>query len=108
MTLRERDVRSQITDWLSRYGYFWEPLHSGAARMASGNFTRFGTPGRADLLVVFGGHAVFVEIKAPDGRQSDKQKVFEQRVNAAGAVYVLARSLEDVIEQVRPLQSEAR
>lgn len=38
----------------------------------------------------------YIEVKAPNGKQSDKQKKFEQRCKVAGIRYDLAYSVEDV------------
>ena len=56
----------------------------------------YGEKGLCDLIAVKNGFTVFIEVKAPNGKQSDKQKIFESRIRDAGGVYILARSLEDV------------
>jgi hypothetical protein len=59
--------------------------------------------GVADLAFVLpGGRAAFLEIKASDGRQSDTQLAFEADVAATGALYAVAKS----IEQARALLAE--
>ena len=52
--------------------------------------------GLCDLIAVKNGFTVFIEVKAPNGKQSDDQKIFESSIRNAGGVYILARSLEDV------------
>lgn len=42
-----------------------------------------------------------IEVKAPKGKQSDHQKEFQKNLEAAGAKYVLAYSLEDVMVALR-------
>jgi hypothetical protein len=37
-----------------------------------------------------------IEVKAEKGRQSDAQKEFQVRLEAAGGVYVLARGIDEV------------
>lgn len=52
-------------------------------------------PGASDLIIIFPGKLIFVEVKTDTGRQSDVQKEFEKRVNALGFEYWLVRSLEE-------------
>lgn len=57
-------------------------------------------PGAGDLLFVLppAGRAAYLELKAGTaGRQSQEQKDFEADVNAAGARYALARTLDEAL-----------
>ena len=51
--------------------------------------------GVADLLVIHKGKVLFVEVKTEIGKQSEKQKQFEQHILSAGFPYHLVRSLEE-------------
>jgi hypothetical protein len=51
--------------------------------------------GAADLVVIYFGTLVFVELKTETGIQSEEQKVFAQRVRDCGFDYHLVRSLLD-------------
>ena len=55
-------------------------------------------PGLPDLQAVKGGRTIYIEIKRPGGRQSAKQKKFQQDLEAAGGVYILAFSIKEVRE----------
>lgn len=63
--------------------------------------------GSADLLGMFNGRFVAVEIKTPIGRQSPEQKLFQQLVEKRGGVYVLLRSVEDARRWVETMRSKA-
>lgn len=52
-------------------------------------------PGVSDLIVVLPNKTLFIELKLPNGIQSDKQKDFEQRVTSLGFDYHIVRSLEE-------------
>jgi hypothetical protein len=55
--------------------------------------------GVSDLIAMKPGlGVVFVEVKAPSGRQSAAQRWFEAVCRAAGGRYLLARSVDDVLE----------
>lgn len=55
-------------------------------------------PGAADLLVLWNGRAIYLEVKVLKGVQQASQKTFEDRVAAAGAHYAVVRSIDDVAE----------
>ena len=76
----------------------------------------FGLPGSPDILgMLAGGRFVGVECKQPLGpkggdshsRQSDDQKAFQRECERVGGLYVLARSVDDVIEALDKLDREA-
>jgi hypothetical protein len=52
--------------------------------------------GVSDLIVILPNRAlIFVEVKDNAGKQSDKQRAFECRVDALGYTYAVVRSLEE-------------
>jgi hypothetical protein len=53
------------------------------------------TPGASDLIVIYFGKLLFVEVKTSTGVQSEEQKVFAERVRDCGFDYHLVRSLLD-------------
>ena len=62
-------------------------------------------PGAADLMVVHFGRVFFVENKTDTGRQSDKQKDFQEHVQSLGFDYHLCRSFDEfkqIIEKYNP------
>lgn len=52
--------------------------------------------GFPDLLILFKGKCLGIEIKTTTGRQSKEQKEIEQQFKKNGAEYYIVRSLEDV------------
>jgi hypothetical protein len=56
-----------------------------------------GSPGGADLIGVFNGRFVAVEIKTPQGRQSGDQRRFQSLVESKGGEYVILRSIDDAL-----------
>jgi hypothetical protein len=67
----------------------------------------FGSPGMADILAApilqTSPLMLWIEVKAPKGKQSKDQKLFEQSVTEAGQFYLLARSSDDVFEWLRDM-----
>lgn len=55
-----------------------------------------GAPNKVEILVYF------IETKAPDGgKQSPAQVEFQKQVEAQGAIYILVRNLQDVIDEFK-------
>jgi len=99
----ERAVLSQIMQYLKLQGCLVYRMNTGASvfQNAEGprRFVRFGIRGMADVLAFTrSGTVVWVEAKSSTGRQSDTQRVFQEEVEAFGHVYVLANSVDVVIE----------
>ena len=86
MAANETAVRRQIQDYLRWTGWF---VYYNLAGLGS-------YPGLSDLVAVRDGRVVHIEVKTPKGRQSDWQKRFQRKLEAAGGEYVLARGIEDV------------
>jgi len=82
----ETAIRRQIQDYLRWNGWF---VYYNLAGLGS-------YPGLSDLVAVRGGRVVHIEVKTPKGVQSDKQKKFQHKLEAAGGEYILARGIEDV------------
>jgi len=84
--VKESDIRRQIRDYLRLKGWFTFHLLQGL-----GSY-----PGLSDLVALKAGQVLFIELKRPGGRQSEKQKEFQHNVEAQGCRYILARGIEDL------------
>ncbi len=73
---RESEIRAQVKEFLEWQGWFVFYYLQGL-----GSY-----PGLPDLQDVKGGRTIYIEIKRPGGRQSAKQKKFQQDLKAAGLV----------------------
>jgi hypothetical protein len=89
-----------VMDWLAAERIFALRMNTGAVKIDK-RFLRFGVPGLSDILAFPSGRPVWIECKAPKGRQSELQKSFQDQVVGEGHIYVLAYSLDDVIEALR-------
>jgi hypothetical protein len=70
--------------------------NTGALATAKGGFIRFGAVGSPDIVAVINGVYHAIEVKTVTGRQSDNQKAFQARLEAAGGVYWLIRSVDEL------------
>lgn len=117
---KESDIQKLILDWLAAEKIFHLRLNTGSFAMpASGNqkrrFFRAGRKGMADIMAVRFNcicgkngckenphtETYWLEVKAAKGVQSDDQKIFQIEVESHGMRYILARSLDEVIEGMK-------
>lgn len=57
-------------------------------------------PGAADLLIVVGGRAHWIELKAEDNKQDPEQILFQQVAEAAGCEYQLVKTVDDALDHL--------
>ena len=63
-----------------------------------GQFVRFGAPGMPDILARgTTGAVIWIEVKSPTGRQSEDQRKWQEDMERFGDIYIVARSVEDVM-----------
>jgi len=77
-----------------------EPLvywrnNTGAGHV-NGRWLTWGLKGSPDVLVCWGGRFIGIECKSAKGKQSPEQKRFQEKFEAVGGIYILARSYADV------------
>lgn len=98
--MKERDTQKAILDYLAATGVLAFRMNTGAVKLDE-RFMRFGVPGMADILAFCDRcHRIvplWIECKSATGRQSELQRSFQSQVERHGHGYILARSLDDVI-----------
>ena len=82
----ESAILSLVRDWLRVHGY-------DVTRHQQGLGCRKGFP---DLTAVRDGITHYIEVKTATGHQSPAQIEFQRCMEAHGAVYIVARGIEDV------------
>lgn len=95
---KESETQKAILEYLQYTNVFSYRNNSGALKTEAGYFVRFGTKGSPDIVCVKDGRYIGIEVKATKGKQSPDQKLFQQALEEAGGDYILAHSLDDVIE----------
>lgn len=75
----------------------FRPLHGDQNRVIQS-----APNGMPDLLGVVGpnGRALAIEVKSAKGRQREEQKAFQSAWEKRGGLYILARSVDDVLERL--------
>jgi hypothetical protein len=79
----------------------------GVSRTASGGFLRYGVGGNgaADLIGIYKGRLVAVEVKTEKGVQSNVQKQWQGVVERNGGIYVVIRSVGEATEWAMKLST---
>lgn len=104
LALKESDIQIQVADWLrlfesARDFIFFSIPNEGMDRASPvrlAKLKRMGLrPGVADIVIIWHGRAYFLELKTPDGIQSERQIAFERDCFYAGAEYAIAHSFEE-------------
>ncbi|MBP9819375.1 VRR-NUC domain-containing protein [Candidatus Woesebacteria bacterium] len=101
----EHEIQKAILERLQLLsgGYFWRE-NSGAFQIAGKNgktrFLRAGLPGIPDIMGVYQGHAVGIEVKRPKKKQSLDQKLFEAQFSQCGGIYLVCTDSADVVGQI--------
>jgi hypothetical protein len=102
----EAQILRQIMDYLAARQVLAFRMNTGAVKIDK-RFLRFGVPGMADILAFkqwpnqfMMSSPIWIEVKGQKGIQSDLQKSFERMVVDHGHFYVLARSVDDVVEVI--------
>lgn len=102
--MSEHDAQKAILDWLACRRIFHWRNNSGAMvseYKGKSRFMRFGSPGSPDIFAMHKGVCYGIEVKAEKGKQSDAQKEFQLRFEAAGGVYIVAKGIDEVEKAVR-------
>ena len=94
----EKETQKAILEYLEYRGVFCYRQNSGAFKTEAGGFYRMGEKGAPDIIAVIKGQFTGIEVKGPKGRQNENQKEFERRLTEAGGRYILARSLDDIVD----------
>ena len=98
----ESVVQKQILAYLTREGVFHWRQNVGGFQDRTGRLVSFGVLGLADIIGIQPetGRFLAIEVKRCDGRQTERQRRFQARVESAGGLYILARSVEDVKKKI--------
>ena len=98
----ESTLQKRIADFLVRMGFMVTRINSsvhvtdGGVHLASYRVVNTNaTAGHADLLVCRQGRAWYVEVKTPTGKQSPKQREFQDTCIKYGMPYYIVRSIDE-------------
>lgn len=118
MEMREQDLQKQCVEYLTLLSQttehenlvFYAPMNEGvmmvltmfkigkatSARIVKWLRKMGFIQGISDLVVGYNGATHYVELKTERGKQSEKQKEFQRRVEKCGFTYTIVRSLNEL------------
>lgn len=100
---REAQVLHSALRLLHKRGIFAHRENTGTAWI-NGQPVSFGYPGAADITGILpDGRRLEIETKSVTGKQSEKQKAYQVKIEANHGVYWLIRSAEELEERLRAL-----
>lgn len=99
--IKEKDIQKQILDYLDIKRIFhYKSNNVGIFRRDTGSYIPSGVLGLPDIICVIKGIYIGIEVKVPGGKQSDNQKAFQESLEKAGGIYILAYSLDDLLTKL--------
>lgn len=99
----EKVIQTQILNYLEGEGVFCWRNNTGGFKKDNGHFYSFGKKGSGDIIGIYKGRFLSIEVKNEKGRVSDSQKEFIKKVNDEGGIAFVARSVEVVENYLKSL-----
>ena len=106
MATPEGVIKNSIMEYLSLLsdGMFW--IHDSIGvfdpvKRCYRRRSKYHRNGVSDILGLYRGKSVAIEVKTPKGRLSPEQDLFLKDFASHGGIAIVARSREDVIEGIR-------
>jgi penicillin-binding protein-related factor A (putative recombinase) len=100
--IKESDIQRSILEYLScnHDGFFWKVNNGGVYDPVRGHFrkhnSRFTPKGISDIIGIYKGKLIAIEVKSAKGTATKEQKEFLKNIAEQGGVAFIARSVEDV------------
>jgi hypothetical protein len=106
--LKESDIKRYIIRWFDfqKNCLVWVNTSTGIYDAKIGGFRKLNGAGQrrgvADILGIWKGRPLAIEVKRPGGKITEDQARFLAQFNAAGGIGFVARSVDDVIRMLQP------
>ena len=105
----EHSIMNQIRLWCGQNDILCFRCNVGRVRTADGKWFDTGLPeGFSDLLILYNKTCIFCEVKTATGRQREAQINFMNNVRKRGFIYIVARSVQDIINCVEEINNGKR
>jgi len=100
----ELEIEKEIMFWLrsQKIEHFQTKVKGEVQSIGNGKaiLKRATNPGFPDIVAIYKGYFVGIEVKRPGGVQSVDQQNMEKRIKAAGGIYVIATSVTELITKL--------
>lgn len=105
----ERAILNAILEYLWTNGYYVWRQNSGTVRTEWGTYVKLAPAGTADIIgMTPQGQFIAIETKTATGKQRFSQEVFQRRVEDNKGIYILARSVTELIEKLNLLTGSVK
>jgi len=95
----EKEIQHAVFQYLRAKNIFCWRNNTGVVKTDHGMYS-YGSVGSPDIFCVVKGQLVGIEVKSSTGRQSMLQVRWQEELEKAGGIYLLARSVDDVIGKI--------
>ena len=95
----EKEIQTAILQYLRSKHIFCFRNNTGVAITDHGHYS-YGSVGSPDIIAVIDGKFIGIEVKSKKGKQSHLQKRWQEELEKAGGMYILARSIDDVMNKL--------
>lgn len=105
---KEKDIQNLILQWLmmQRDCMAWQNDNVGiydSARKVYRSRPKYALAGIADILGIWRGLPLAIEVKRPGGKVSPLQTAFLDRFELNGGISIIAYSLDDVLRELNSI-----
>lgn len=98
----EHAIMNSIRLWCGQHDVLCFRCNVGKVKTADGKWFDTGLPeGFPDLLILHKGQCIFCEVKTLKGKQREAQINFMNIIKQRGFIYIVARSVNDIIFYIR-------
>ncbi len=95
----EKEIQGAIMDYLQAKNVFCWKEHSGGIMVDGGTrYMPIGLRGKSDIMGIYKGRFLAIEVKRKSGRLSPDQEYFLEKVRSEGGLAFVATSIDDLIE----------
>lgn len=103
MNAAHQTLLNRVKLFVTDYGLVWTQDTPGLLYTREGVPAKFGTKGASDLGATLRprGRYCAIEIKTGAGKLTKEQRAFGKAVEAAGGIFICARSVDDVADRFR-------
>ncbi|MFA5990469.1 MAG: VRR-NUC domain-containing protein [Sphingomonas sp.] len=98
MKSTEKDTQKAIIQYLEAKKIFHWRNNTGGTMVAGNHFMKFGYPGSPDIIAVVKGQFIGIEVKDIKGKLNDNQEIFKEKLEKAGGLYIIAKSIDDIMK----------
>jgi hypothetical protein len=96
----EGQIKRSILEYLSNRGIFcW--INQSVGLRGRKNNSRFSGNGTSDILGIFQGSLLAIEVKTKTGKVSERQQKFIDEINSRGGIAGVCRTIDDVEELLK-------